>query len=185
MFKLDQQVRIEGLRALHKQGVAVGETPSFRDPKVILAVFKESIGMLLVDDAHRRRLYEIVDQHGWPGKTLVAADGENAAWLIVQHADVDRAFQKKCLRLMEAMPQGEVEPKHLAYLTDRILVGEHKPQRYGTQIDNEFKPRPIEDAENVDKRRAEMGLQPLADYLREAKEAYEKLATSEMAAPDE
>ena len=181
MFKLDQKVRIEGLQALHKQGVAVGQTPSLGDPKVLLAVFKQTFSMGVVDDTHRRRLNAIIDQHGWPGKTLVGADGANAAWLIAQHADIDRAFQKKCLEKIEAMPRGEVEPRHIAYLTDRILVGEHKPQRFGTQMDGQFKPRPIEDEANVDKRRAEMGLDPLAVYLKQAKATYEQLARGEKA----
>jgi hypothetical protein len=181
MFKLDQKVRIEGLQALHKQGVAVGQTPSLGDPKVLLAVFKQTFSMTVVDDAHRRRLDAIIDQHGWPGKTLVGADGANAAWLIAQHADLDRAFQKKCLEKMEAMPRGEVEPRYLAYLTDRILVGEHKPQRFGTQLDGHFKPQPIEDEANVDKRRADRGLNPLAEYLKEAKDAYEQMARGEKA----
>ena len=179
MFKLDQKVRIEGLQALHKQGVAVGQTPSLGDTRVLLAVFKQTFSMSVVDDAHRRRLDAIINQHGWPGKTLVGPDGANAAWLIAQHADLDRAFQKKCLEKMEALPQGEVEPRFIAYLTDRILVGEHKPQRFGTQMDGQFKPQPIEDEANVDKRRAEMGLNPLAVYLKEAKDAYEHFARGE------
>jgi hypothetical protein len=176
MFKLDQKVRIEALQALHKQGVAVGQTTSLGDPKVLLVVFKQTFSMTVIDDAHRRRLDAIIDEHGWPGKTLVGADGANAAWLIAQHADIDRAFQKKCLDKIEAMPRGEVEPQHIAYLTDRILVGQHKPQRFGTQMDGQFKPQPIEDEANVDKRRAEMGLEPLAVYQKKAKDAYEQLA---------
>lgn len=179
MFELDQKVRIEGLQALHKLGVGVGQTSSLGEPKVLLAVAKETFWMTVVDDAHRRRLDAIIDQHGWPGKTLVGPDGANAAWLIAQHADLDRAFQKKCLEKIEAMPRGEVEPRHIAYLTDRILVGEHKPQRFGTQMDGQFKPQPIEDEVNVDKRRAKMGLEPLAVYIKEAKAAYEQLARGE------
>src|SRR3954454_5674174 len=114
MFQLDQKVRIEGLQALHKQGVTVGQIPSFGDPKVFLALFKQTFSMIVVDDAHRRRLNEIIDQHGWPGKTLVGAEGANAAWLIAQHADIDRAFQQKCLEKIKAMPRGEVEPRHIA-----------------------------------------------------------------------
>ncbi len=44
---------------------------------------------------------------------------------------------------------------------DRILLYEHKPQRYGTQANIDFELYPIEDAPSVDKRRAAMGLPPL------------------------
>jgi hypothetical protein len=51
--------------------------------------------------------------------------------------------------------------------TDRILVAEGKPQRYGTQfhtVDGKLVPRPIEDEANVDARRAAVGLGTMAEY---------------------
>ena len=84
-------------------------------------------------------------------------------------------FQKKCLTLMEAAPKGDVGGADVAYLTDRVLAGEKKPQRYGTQLGPGFKPLSIEDEKNVDKRCAAVGLGPLAEYLKETTEAYEKI----------
>ncbi|MCP4246955.1 MAG: hypothetical protein GY778_07885, partial [bacterium] len=58
----------------------------------------------------------------------------------------------------------------LAYLTDRVLVQEGKPQRYGTQFfakDGVFKLNPIEDEAYVDARRKEVGLGPLAEYVKQ------------------
>jgi hypothetical protein len=81
---------------------------------------------------------------------------------------------KRCLDLMKAAPKGEVEPKHVAQLTDRILVKEKKKQIYGTELNGKFVPEPIEDEANVDKRRAEVGLMPLAEYLKITREFYEK-----------
>ena len=77
--------------------------------------------------------------------------------------------------MMEAMPQGEVSPQDIAYLTDRILTGTGKKQRYGTQgvlKDGKFVLYPIEDEQHVDDRRKEIGLGPLADYVRMMEEAY-------------
>jgi hypothetical protein len=39
-----------------------------------------------------------------------------------------------------------------------------------------FKPRPIEDEAHVDKRRAEMGMPALADYLETAQAEYDRAA---------
>ena len=53
---------------------------------------------------------------------------------------------------------------HITYLTDRVLVGEGKPQRYGTQLENKdgkLTPYPLEDPENVDERRRAIGMSPL------------------------
>ena len=46
------------------------------------------------------------------------------------------------------------------------------------QMDGEFQPRPLEDPENVDTRRAKVGLPPLAEYIKLAREAYKKLSKS-------
>ena len=59
----------------------------------------------------------------------------DAAWLMAQHAIHDPEFQRECLGLLEAAVwQGEASPRNLAYLTDRVLVHEGRPQRYGTQF---------------------------------------------------
>ena len=64
-------------------------------------------------------------------------------------------------------------------LLDRVLVGEGKPQVYGTQgkrfedwKGKEPELEPIEDEANVDKRRAEVGLPPLAEYVKFLKQMY-------------
>ena len=48
-------------------------------------------------------------------------------------------------------------------------------QLYGTQftvVDGQWKPRPLEDEANVDKRRAEAGLPPLAEYRKLIEQEY-------------
>lgn len=113
----------------------------------------------------------VIEKHGWPGKSMVGADGAQAAFLLVQHAAADPAFQKRCLELLtEAVEQNEAPAAHMAYLTDRVLTLEGKPQRYGTQfreVNGQLELLPIEDEANVDARRKKVGLQPLADYVRQ------------------
>jgi hypothetical protein len=123
-----------------------------------------------IDRRNTARMKEIVNQHGWPGNALVGADGANAAWLLVQHADQDPGFQKQCLALMEkAIKQGQASAGDWAYLTDRVRIAEKKNQLYGTQLRQEggkWSPLPIEDPSNVDRRRKGVGLSSLADYLK-------------------
>jgi hypothetical protein len=129
-----------------------------------------------LDRKHTARLKEIVDKYGWPGRSLVGKDGAHDAWLLIQHADHDRTFQKRCLPLIEAAAQKEEASKQdWAYLADRVLVGEGKKQRFGTQFmqqNGEYVPQPIEDEANVDKRRADVGLPPLAEYKKMIDEMY-------------
>lgn len=129
-----------------------------------------------IDRKNTARLKEIIEKHGWPGRSLVGEDGAHAAWLLVQHADRDREFQKRCLKLLEkAVKAGEASGVDLAYLTDRVLVAENKKQLYGTQFrvtDGKLEPSPIEDEANVDRRRKEVGLPSLAEYRKRMEEVY-------------
>jgi len=123
-----------------------------------------------VDKANTAWLKRVVQKHGWPGKSLVGSDGAQAAWLLVQHADLDPEFQKQCLELMEkAVQVGEALAQNFVYLTDRVRSKEGKLQLYGTLLkfaEGRYVPFPIEDEANVDKRRAAVGLPTLAEYLK-------------------
>lgn len=71
--------------------------------------------------------------------------------------------------LEEAVKRGEFPMSSLALVMDRMLGFDHKKEQvYGTQMLNaggEITVLPIRDPENVDKRRAEIGLGPLKDYI--------------------
>ncbi len=127
------------------------------------------------DAARTARLKEIVETHGWPTFDLVGEDGEDAAWVIAQHSDLDPAFQQRALELLrEAVQRGQASPGNLAYLEDRVAVAKGEPQTYGTQIgcgpDGATPATPIRDESGVEARRADAGLEPLADYLEEMAE---------------
>lgn len=119
-----------------------------------------------IDARNQARMEAIIAEHGWPGKTLVGADGASAAWILVQH--FTPAFQEKCLPLLErAVAAGEATGKHYAYLVDRVRMHQGKPQIYGTQfrtINGVMAVHPIEDPEHLDERRRAVGLGPWADY---------------------
>lgn len=142
----------------------------------VAAEFKDLTDRLNGEDRQNLTwLKGVVSKHGWPGKSLVGGQGASDAWLLVQHADQDREFQRQCLNRMQALPKGEVDPRDVAYLTDRLLVGTGKKQIYGTQLiyqNGKLVPQPIENADEVDDRRKAAGLEPLNEYLKSAEEAY-------------
>ena len=130
--------------------------------------------LALVDRTNTERLASWVARCGWPDK---ARDGDKAAghaWLLTQHADHDRPFQKRMLALIEAAAAktGEGVDKNFAYLYDRIAVAEKRPQHYGTQFANAgSKPcdldfAPMDDRGKVEERRKTIGLMPLGAYRR-------------------
>jgi hypothetical protein len=123
-----------------------------------------------MDERHTRALKKIVGRYGWPGEKLVGVLGAQAAWLLVQHADRDLAFQKQCLQLLQAaVKRNDARAQHLAYLTDRVCVADGLPQRYGTQLEY-----PMADPEHVDERRAAVGLGPLAEYIASSQQMLEQ-----------
>jgi hypothetical protein len=129
-----------------------------------------------VDASNTEAMRNIIKEIGWPTKSKVGVEASRAAWLLVQHADHNTLFQEECLRLMKEQSLGEVDPRDMAYLEDRILVHTERKQRYGTQFGETrdesgkliaYGPRPIDDEEHIDERRAEVGLEPMEEYIKE------------------
>jgi uncharacterized protein DUF6624 len=121
-----------------------------------------------VDEDNTNWLKSIIRTRGWPGRSSVGADGAEAAWLLAQHADHEPSFQEECLHLLErAVEQEQASPRGLAYLTDRVLLKQGLPQRYGTQFVRSpegLEPAPLEEPDRVDERRKSAGLGPLSSY---------------------
>lgn len=134
---------------------------------------EQSVKWKAVDSANSAELKHIILRIGWPTASKVGEEASEGAWLLVQHADHDVAFQKYCLHLMTA---ADVPGRQIAYLYDRICVNEGQPQYFGTQfITNDYGaygPQPIELPELVDERRQALGLEPLAEYKKDLQEKY-------------
>ena len=154
-LEADQAVRLAVMRKQQE-----GRTPDSLD----------FVRMIAVDTANTAWLERIVGERGWPARSRVGADGANAAFLLVQHADRDTAFQARVLpELEKAFAAGEAEGQQVALLADRLAVARGQPQIYGSQADvsgGRVTLKPIADSAGVDARRARMGLPPLAAYLR-------------------
>jgi hypothetical protein len=129
-----------------------------------------AVEMREADKRNQARLVAIINQYGWPGRTLVGKAGATTAFLVVQHADPE--MQQQYLPLIQkAAAQGELEKSAAALLQDRVLIGQGKPQIYGSQLTSNMDTRkyefyPIEDEAHVDERRATVGLGPLAEYAK-------------------
>lgn len=116
-----------------------------------------------IDKENTEYMVSLVDEHGWPKISEVGEDASQAAWLLVQHADHDPDFQARCLELMKTLPEDDVNQIHVAHLEDRVRLNRGQPQLYGTQFElkgSELVPKPIEEPEKLEARRAKMGLGP-------------------------
>lgn len=114
---------------------------------------------------------QILDAYGWLGKDKIGSKANNTLFLVIQHAD--QKTQEKYLPMMrKAVKEGDAQAGNLALLEDRVALRQGKKQMYGSQIyqdslTGKFYVAPLQDPENVDKRRARMGLGPLREYVKQ------------------
>lgn len=113
----------------------------------------------------------ILDEYGWLGSDIVGEKGNQALFLVIQHADIN--IQKKYLPLLrDAVQKNDASSANLAFLEDRIAMRMGEKQIYGTQgvRDKQSGKRylyPVDDIENLDSRREAVGLNSISDYLKE------------------
>lgn len=133
---------------------------------IVLAALQ--VATARVDHANTQWLKKEVAAHGWPSISTVGKRPSVEAWLLVQHADADPAFQLAVLRLMAPLDARHVlPPTNYAYLYDRVMLKLVGTQRYGTQMTcagGRRVPLPLEDAA-VATWRAKAGMKPIADYI--------------------
>jgi len=111
----------------------------------------------------------LLDNYGWIGKEVIGINGNATLGLVLQHSSLET--QLKYLPMMrEAVKSKKADAYDLALLEDVALRRQGKKQLYGTFVASAagkiYYSAPMEDPENVDKRRAEIGLGPLDEYLR-------------------
>jgi hypothetical protein len=124
------------------------------------------------------RLKQVFARYEFPDYDLVGEQGSNNFWLMTQHCDKDPHFQEKVLSAMQAqLKRHNADPKNFAYLTDRVRINTNRKQSYGTQVNYNLDScqavaKPLADSLNVNKRRKEIGLEPLESYLNWMSEAH-------------
>jgi hypothetical protein len=138
-----------------------GKSQEMKDLWTIIHA-KDSLNLIKVE--------AILQRYGWLGTDVVGHDGNSTLFLVIQHSDL--ATQEKYLPMMrDAVDKGNAEARSVALLEDRIAIRKGKRQLYGSQIGwdmvaNQYFVLPLDDPDNVDKRRLNVGLLPLADYIK-------------------
>jgi hypothetical protein len=158
IFKNDQDIRRQYIDSSKKYG--------YNNPIV------DSLGKVMNfnDSIDLKKIQNILDTKGWVGKDKVGGQANQTLFLVIQHADI-KTQQKYLPMMREAVKKGNASSSSLALLEDRVALREGKKQIYGSQIGrntktNKFYVAPLEDPDNVDKRRTEVGLGSLSDYVK-------------------
>lgn len=123
--------------------------------------------MLDTDSSNIRRISQIIQQHGYPGKSLVGVPTNEVAFYVIQHSN---RIPKYLPLVKQAAQRGDLPFPEYAKMLDRQLMYEGKEQLYGTQgsgftvVDrttgkSEFKKViwPIKNPSQVNQRRKEAG----------------------------
>jgi hypothetical protein len=121
------------------------------------------------DSLNLIKVKKILDERGWLGANVIGSQGNSTLFLVIQHSDIQT--QEKYLPLMrDAVKKGNAQASSLALLEDRVLLRKGEKQIYGSQVSRdpetgEYYVLPLIDPDNVDKRRAEVNLGTLQDYI--------------------
>ncbi len=127
--------------------------------------------MHYIDSINLVKVTKILDEKGWVGKDKIGKLASNTLWMVIQHSDL-KTQQKYLPMMRDAVKEGKTEASWLALLEDRVALGEGRKQIYGSQIfwnkkTNKSYVAPLEDPDNVDKRRSKVGLDPFTHYLKQ------------------
>jgi hypothetical protein len=117
-----------------------------------------------------KKIKKILDKSDWPELTQIGEQGNRTICNVLQHADQET--REHYIPLMkQAVLDKKLEPRFLVRAEDRIATDKGELQIYGGQMKyypetKSFNIWPVYDPVNIDKRRAEIGLEPIAEFLK-------------------
>lgn len=122
----------------------------------------------VIDSINMVKLLKLIEQYGFPTWKLVGVQGSTNAWLIAQHSPEYIHWYFKHYR--KAVEENNADRQELAYMEDRILAMEGRPQIYGTQLgyknDLSLYLRTTIDMKSLNERRYSMDLPALEEHLK-------------------
>ncbi len=122
----------------------------------------------ITDRENLATVISLIEKCGMPTLKEVNDVQMSAIWVVFQHGD--NVNRKKYLPLLEkSAKNGDLKATQIAMMKDRTLMNDGEPQVYGTQVTrngDKWVLYSLENPETVNKRRAEMGFEPLQDYLK-------------------
>jgi hypothetical protein len=121
-----------------------------------------------------------VAENGYPTIKMVGKESSNHFFYLVQHADADLEFQAQMLGfLKKEVKKGNVKGSDFAYLTDRVLLGQGKPQLFGSQLEYNSQgnalSRNLTKPQKVNQRRHKYGMETLEAYLKRASDFHKQM----------
>ncbi len=119
--------------------------------------------MMTVDQENRKTVISILEKCGFPKADEVELQSYNAIFFVLQHSP-GPIMGYYYRQVEEAVSAGKINRSTFALMQDRLLMGFGYKQVYGTQIMNN-QLYELQDPDNVNTRRAEVGLGPIETYV--------------------
>lgn len=121
------------------------------------------------DRRNQQWLARVLRERGWFTISRDGTRADLAAWLIAQHSDADRDFQRRLIAVLEPLVvSGETSANRFAFLYDRWATATGAPQRYAISGEclapGHWQPFTTESPTDVDDRRHTAGLPSLAEW---------------------
>ena len=119
---------------------------------------------------NERKVKVILDKYGWPEKDIIGVQGNWTICNVIQHSDNEIRI-KYIPMIRQAVKDKKLHPRFLVRTEDRIATERGDLQIYGGQMKyypetKSFNVWPVYDPVNIDKRRAEIGLEPISEFLK-------------------
>ena len=126
-----------------------------------------------LNNENLEELDRIIGVYGFPTISKFGSEFSETAFLIIQHQENLKRQQEYLALLENLLKINDVKKLHYAYLKDRVLTNEGKKQIFGSQLSFDevkkaiyFDVSNLIDPQNVDQRRKEFDLEPIAEYLK-------------------
>ncbi|MDJ1466900.1 hypothetical protein QNI19_25120 [Cytophagaceae bacterium DM2B3-1] len=122
-----------------------------------------------IDKKNQQLVISIIENCGFPTAEVHGSKSVDAAFLVIQHAG--KNVREKYFPLIKrSADKGDLQWSKVALMEDRMLMDRGEKQKYGSQVtkangSDKWVLYPLQDPENVNKIREEVGLGPIEEYL--------------------
>jgi hypothetical protein len=129
-----------------------------------------SVANAAIDKENQQLVVSAIEKCGFPLVEKHGYTSVEAVFLVIQHAG--KGLREKYFpQIKKSADQGDLQLSKVALMEDRMLIDRGEKQKYGSQVQKKngseiWSLYPIEDPQNVNKRRAQVGLGPIEEYLK-------------------
>ncbi|MEQ1818774.1 MAG: DUF6624 domain-containing protein [Terricaulis sp.] len=128
-----------------------------------------------IDGENTGRLRQIFSEMTWRDLRDISPSAAEQSFSLISHSDDLDLKRQMAAQFEPLVREGIVQADRYANLVDDIALGEGNPPVYGMNFEchhGVYQPRPVIDPENLNARRAAIGLNSIEEYAAESRALY-------------